>query len=100
MSERKGLDLNKLTIIDASEVPTKAKRHTQYRDLLKQLRKGKALVISDNEANIDTIRAGIRRQQEHGDFKRIVLAQRTNEQGVRVLYVINPSEEQTEKKTS
>jgi hypothetical protein len=100
MTERKGLDLDKLTIIDASQVPAKARRQTRYRDLLKKLKKGKAIVITDNEANIDTIRAGIRRQQEHGDFKRISLAQRTNEQGVRVLYVINPSEEQTEEKTS
>jgi hypothetical protein len=97
MSKRKGIDLEKLKIIDESEVPAKPVRYTPYREILKRIRKGKALVISDEEMNIDTVRAGIRRIQRRGEFKRIIMAQRKREDGVRVLYVVNPSEEEMEK---
>lgn len=97
MVRRKGLDLEHLTIIDAAEVPAKPKRYTPYRKMLKRIRKGKALVVSDEELNIDTVRAGIRRLQRKGEFKRMVVTQRKREDGTRVLYIINPSEERADK---
>lgn len=94
MVKRKGIDPKSLAIIDESEVPVKTIRYTPYRAILKRIRKGKAAVISDEEANIDTVRAGIRRLQRRGEFKRIVMAQRKREDGTRELYIINPSEEE------
>lgn len=96
MVKRKGVNPKSLTIIDESEVPAKPVRFTPYREILKRIRKGKAAVISDEEVSVDTVRAGIRRLQRRGEFKRIVMAQRKREDGVRVLYIINPSEEQTQ----
>ena len=64
--------------------------------ILKRIRKGKALVLSDDEVNIDTARASIRRLQKQGEFKKLIVTQRKFESGVRRLYVINPSEEKTE----
>jgi hypothetical protein len=93
MKARKGLDLKHLTIIDATEVPAKPKRYTPYREMLKRIRKGKALVISDEELNVDTVRAGIKRLQRKGEFKQLIITQRKREDGVRVLYIVNPSEE-------
>jgi hypothetical protein len=92
MSEKKGIDLENLKFIDASEVPAKV-RYTPYRELLKRIHKGKALVLSSKEVNINTVRAGIQRVQRHGDFKRIVTMQRRLESGEEVLYVVNPPDE-------
>jgi hypothetical protein len=100
MSQKKGIDLENLKFIDANEVPTKV-RYTPYRELLKRIRKGKALVLSETDVNINTARAGIKRLQKHGEFKRIIAMQRRLENGEQVLYVVNPpSEEQTEKKST
>lgn len=92
--KRKGIDIKSLTIIDASEVPAQPKRYTPYREMLKKIRKGKALVISDEEINIDTARAGIRRLQRKGEFTKLKMTQRKAEDGIRRLYIINPSEEE------
>jgi hypothetical protein len=100
VNEKKGLNLENLTYIDASQVPARAKRYTPYRELLKRVRKGKAVVISEDEANIDTTRAGVRRLQQKGEFKKIELIQRTKPDGKRVLYIVNPIDEETEKKAS
>jgi len=97
MSTNKGLNPENLKLIDASEVPTKTRRYTPYREILKRIKKGKALVVTDDEANVDTVRAGIRRLQEHGEFTRVIITQRKNEHGVRMLYVINPSDEEPKK---
>ncbi len=97
MSQKKGFDLQNLKFIDASEVPAKV-RYTPYREILKRIRKGKALVVSEKDANINTVRAGIQRLQRRGEFKRIIMLQRKLENGEQVLYVVNPSDEQTEKK--
>lgn len=94
--KRKGINIKSLTIIDESQVPAKPKRYTPYRDILRRIRKGKALVISDEEVNIDTARASIRRLQKQGEFKKLIVTQRKFEGGIRRLYVINPSEEETE----
>jgi hypothetical protein len=93
VSQAKSLDLDKLRIINAQEVPARATRATPYHELLKRISKGKAVVITEKEANIHTIGAGIRRQQKRGEFKRIILTQRRGEDGVMVLYIINPSDE-------
>ena len=100
MTEKKGIDLEHLTFIDATQVPAKAKRYTPYRELLKRIKKGKAVVISEEQMNIDTARAGVRRLQEKGEFKKMTMVQRRQPDGKRVLYIVNPSEEETEKKTS
>jgi len=92
--ERKGIDIKNLTIIDASEVPAQPKRYTPYRQMLKKVRKGKALVISDEEINIDAARAGIRRLQKKGEFTKLKMTQRKAEDGIRRLYVINPPSEE------
>jgi len=92
--KRRGLDLKRLTIIEEIEVPAKPIRYTPYREMLKRIRKGKALVISDEEMNTNTVRAGIRRLQKRGEFKRIVLRQMKDKDGVLRLYVINPAEKE------
>lgn len=98
LTEKKGIDLEHLTIIDESEVPAKQARYTPYRELLKRIKKGRALVLSENEVNIHTVRAGILRLRKRGEFKRIMIRQRRDTDGIRKLYVINPSDEDTEKK--
>ena len=99
LTEKKGIDLEHLMFVDESQVPVKAKRYTPYRELLKRIKRGKALVISGDQANIETTRAGVRRLQEKGEFKKVQMVQRTRPDGKRVLYIVNPSEEETEKKT-
>ena len=94
--KRRGIDIKSLTIIDENEVPAKPKRYTPYREMLKRIRKGKALVISDGEIGIDTARAAIRRLQKKGEFSKLVITQRKGEDGIRRLYVINPSGEELE----
>lgn len=97
MSEKKGVDLENLKFIDASEVPTKV-RYTPYREMLKRVRKGKALVLSEKNVNINTVRAGIHRLQKKGEFKKITTVQRRLENGEMVLYVVNPPSEESESK--
>ena len=94
--KRKGLDLENLTIIDAEQVPAKPKRYTPYRDVLRRIRKGKALVLSEEEVSIETARAAIRRLQKKGEFTKLTVTQRKSANGTRKLYVVNPSEEKTE----
>ena len=91
--KRKGIDLKHLTIIEESEVPAKLVRYTPYREMLRRIRKGKALVLSDEEINVGTLRAGIKRLQKKGEFKRIIVRQMRGSDGIKRLYVINPSEE-------
>ena len=91
--KRRGIDTKNLTIIEESEVPAKPKRYTPYREIFRRIRKGKALVLSDEEVNIETARAAIRRMQKQGEFKKLIITQRKGEDGIRKLYVINPSEE-------
>jgi hypothetical protein len=93
MSEKKAIDLENLKFIEASEVPAKV-RYTPYRELLKRIRKGKALVLTEKDVNINTARAGIKRVQSHGEFKRIIIQQRRLANGEQVLYVVNPPDEE------
>lgn len=94
------LDLEHLTIIDENDVPVKLQRYTPYREMLKRVRKGKALVISDEQANIDNFRASVLRLQRRGEFTKLVMRQQKGTDGIRRLYIINPSAEETEKKPS
>ena len=100
MTEKKGIDLEHLTFIDATQVPAKARRYTPYRELLKRIKKGKAVVLSEEEVNIDTARAGVRRLQEKGEFKKITMVQRMRPDGKKVLYIVNPSEEPEKEKAT
>ncbi len=93
MKGKKLLDPKHLMIIDESEVPAKPKRYTPYREILKRIRRGKALVISEEEARIDTVRGGIKRLQKRGEFTQLILSQMKGEDGIKRLYVVNPSEE-------
>jgi hypothetical protein len=99
LTEKKGLDTEHLTFVDATEIPAKARRYTPYREILKRIRKGKALVVTEKDANINTVRAGIKRLQRKGEFKKIRMMQRKQEDGMQMLYVVNPSDEETEKKS-
>lgn len=92
MKRRKGLDPKNLEIIDQSDVPAKPKTYTPYREILGRIQKGKALVISDEEIGIDTVRAAIKRLQRKGEFTKLIVTQRKRNDGTRRLYVINPRE--------
>jgi hypothetical protein len=92
--KRRGLDPKNLKIIEEEEVPAKPQRYTPYREVLGRIRKGKALVISDEEISVDTARAAIRRLQRKGEFKKLVLSQVKGQDGIKKLYVVNPSEEE------
>ena len=91
MSVDKKLDLDNLTFVDEAVVPTKRVRYTPYRDIVTRIQKGKALVISDKEVNVDTFRAGIVRLQKKGEFKQLALRQSKDAEGTRILYILNPS---------
>jgi len=93
------LDLEHLTIIDESAVPGKPVRYTPYREILKRVKRGKALVISDEQFNIDNFRTGVRRLQKRGEFTKLVMRQQKGTDGIRRLYVINPSEEEKQQGT-
>jgi hypothetical protein len=98
MTKLQELNLDKLEIIDEQDVQAKVRKATPYRELLKRIHKGKAMVITENDANVRTIAAGVRRIQKRGEFKRYRLAERHREDGVHILYIINPSDEETEMK--
>jgi hypothetical protein len=97
MSEKKGIDLENLKVIEEKEVPKKV-RYTPYRELLKRIQKGKAVVLSEKDVHINTVRAGIHRLQRRGEFKKIRIQQGKLENGEVVLYIVNPSEGEKEKK--
>lgn len=95
MSEKKRLALDNLTFIDESQVPVKrTARYTPYRDILRRIKKGKALVISNAQVNIDTFRAGIRRLQEKGEFADFVVSSHKDFDGTVKLYIVNPTEKE------
>jgi hypothetical protein len=99
MSEKKKLDMDNLTFVDEAQVPVKRVRYTPYRDLLKRIKKGRALVISEDQVKIDTFRSGVLRLQKKGEFKRYYTRATTGTDGKRRLYIVNPSDaDEMEKK--
>jgi len=98
MKKRKGVDLNNLTIIDESKFPEKRVRYTPYREILQSIPKGKAVVISDEEISVDTLRAGVRRLQKKGEFTKILIRSTKGVDGIKRVYLLNPSENQSEYK--
>ena len=97
MTNGNRIDLDNFPIIEASDVPKTSARNTPYREMLKRIKKGKAMVIDPKATNlrITTVRAAIRRLQKKGEFKQLEISQRTMN-GKQILYIINPSDE-TEK---
>lgn len=93
-NQKTAVDLDNLKLINEHEVPAKPKRYTPYREMLERIQKGKALVVSDDEVNVDTVRAAVRRLQAKGEYKRYELRQLKSVDGVTRLYIINPAEEQ------
>lgn len=91
VAKRTGINLDDLNIIDESSVPAKPRRNTPYRELLKKIPIGKALVLTDDQVSIDSTRSGIRRLQKNGEFKKYIIRQQKNVKGIRILYIINPS---------
>jgi hypothetical protein len=103
MNEKKKLDMDNLTFVDEAQVPVKRVRYTPYRDILKRIKKGRALVISEDQVKIDTFRSGVLRLQKKGEFKSYYTRAHTGTDGKRRLYIVNPSEttpEEQEKKVS
>ena len=96
MTAKKKLGLSKLTFIEESEVPVKPVRYTPYRDIMRKIKKGKALVVSEEEVNIDTFRAGVLRLKKKGEFKNYFVRAQKGTDGIRRLYIVNPSETKTE----
>jgi len=92
MVKRKGVELRNLSIIEESEVPATYRRYTPYREILKRIGKGKALVLSEDEVSLDTAAAALRRLQRRGEFKNFRATRRTID-GKKHLYIINPSGE-------
>jgi hypothetical protein len=91
--KHKGLELNQLKIIEISDIPDMS-RPTPYRELAEKVPIGKAIVVTDEEINIDSVRTGIQRLQKNGEFKDIVMKQRTVD-GLRHLFIMKPRSKTT-----
>jgi hypothetical protein len=91
-AKRKGLDFENLNIIPASEIPPKSKVHTPYQELLRQIGKGQALILSENEVSIATASAAVRRMRKQNEFKKFTVTQRTIN-GEKKLFIINNEKE-------
>ncbi len=92
MTKKSALDITNLTVVSEEVVPEAITRHTPYRDILNSIKKGTAVVFSSEDVNLDSARGGIRRLQRRGEFKHIVLRTAVEPNGVKKLYVLNPSD--------
>lgn len=87
----KKLEFKNLTLIDAANVPEVTARSSPYREVLLNIPEGKAVIITDDIGNIDTIRAGIKRLLRKPEFKHFEIKQLRESDGSRKLYIINPN---------
>ncbi len=87
---RRGLDLDNIKIISASEVPASSRVRTPYRELLQKIGKGQATYLTPHDVSLDTAAAAIRRLQRRGgeEFKNFKVTRRKVEGELR-LYIIN-----------
>ena len=94
--KRKGLDFDNLNIISADEVPPKSRVHTPYRELLKRIGKGQALILTEAEVSLETASAAVRRLQRRGEFRDFKVTRRTIN-GEKKLYIIHENKEPEKK---
>lgn len=91
MTKKSALDIANLTVVPEEVVP-EATRYTPYREILGSIKKGYAVVLSSEDVNLESVRGGIRRLQRRGEFKNIVMRPTNEPNGIKKLYILNPSE--------
>ncbi len=94
MTKKSALDINNLIVVTEEQVP-ETTRYTPYREILNSIKKGTAVVLSSEDVNIESVRGGIRRLQRKGEFKHIILRPANEANGVKKLYILNPSDKKS-----
>ncbi len=94
MAKKTALDVTKLklTVVSEDAVPAATPRQAPYREILKGIKKGTALMFSSEDVNLDSMRGGVRRLQRRGEFKHIIMRTAIETNGVKKLYLWNPSD--------
>ena len=76
-------------IIDISEIPkSHLMQRSKFRELCKSVPEGKALVVQENEANLNSLYSFVRYAQGRGQFRNYRCIRRKVE-GKRVAYLIH-----------
>lgn len=94
MTKKSALDITNLTVVPENVVP-EATRYTPYREILGSIKKGTAVVLSSEDVNLESAKSSVRRLQRKGEFNHIVLRQANEPNGIKKLYILNPSEKKT-----
>lgn len=86
--KRLGINFGNLTIINTTEIPPPARAKTPYKEVLRQITKGQALVLTEKEVSLETAAAAVRRLQKRvPEFKDYNVTRRTVD-GEKRLYII------------
>jgi len=93
-ARRRSLDYANLPKIKVSEIPSKSKAASQFIALLRQINKGEAVVLSENDFSLETAAAAVRRLRKQPEFKNITVTRRTIN-GEKKLYIANEEKAHT-----
>ncbi|MCJ7559418.1 hypothetical protein MUO79_02215 [Candidatus Bathyarchaeota archaeon] len=90
---RKGLDLDHLNIVPKEEIPPKSRVSNPYKELLRRIPKGKAVVLTPHDVSLDTAAAAIRRLQKLPEFRDFTATRRTVDGQTRLFIIHEDIEE-------
>jgi hypothetical protein len=83
-----GINFGNLNIINTEDIPPKSRVTTPYTELLRQISKGQALVLTEKEVSLETAAAAVRRLQRRvPEFKDYSVTRRTVD-GEKRVYII------------
>jgi hypothetical protein len=88
IAKRRILNYASLPKISISEIPPISKGSTQVQELLRQIHKGEAVIISENVFSLETAAAAVRRLRKKAEFKNFTVTRRTIS-GEKKLYIAN-----------
>jgi len=86
--KRLGINFGNLRIINTVDIPPPSRVKTPYNEVLRQIDKGQALVLTEKEVSLETAAAAVRRLQRRvPEFKDYSVTRRTVD-GEKRLYII------------
>lgn len=85
---RQGINFRNPNIIKADAIPPPSRASTPYKELLRKIDKGQALVLTDMEVSLETAAAAVRRLKRLPEFEDFTVTRRTVE-GQKRLYIVH-----------
>jgi hypothetical protein len=87
--KRKRLVYAELPKISLTQIPPKSKASSEVQELLRQMNKGEAVILSEDQGySLETIAGAVRRLRKMPEFKNFSVVRRTVG-GVKKLYIAN-----------